>query len=164
VCHQHVTANVSRSVEHVVLCSQSVACRATAHSGNSHVLLVKNSSMFHFKGDTIVAWRLLVQMKHTQINECAPTGDCRLLFSLWNQRRPLPKNLLLLWLSKRCMIVKYWLRKLKTSCSVRLFAEKIAADKGLKETLWVEVCEAVVCFWVQPTGRPRETERQAELF
>ena len=49
----------------------------------------------------------------TQINGCARTVDCRLLFSFWNQRRPRPKNLLLLRRSRRCMIVKYWFRKLK---------------------------------------------------
>ena len=73
---------------------------------------LKNRRMFHFKGDTIVAIRLLVQIKHTEINGCACTGDFRLLFSLWNQRRPRPKNLLLSWCSKRCMIVQYWFRKL----------------------------------------------------
>ena len=91
--------------------------------------------MFHFKRDTIVAWRLLVQMKYTQINVCAPTGDYRLLFSLWNQRRALPKNLLLLLLSKRCMIVKCWLRKLKDVLVCTTVCWKNTVDKGLIERL-----------------------------
>jgi len=31
--------------------------------------------MFHFKGDTIITCELLVQMKHTEINECMCTGQ-----------------------------------------------------------------------------------------
>ena len=84
----------------------------SARTGDCLNVAIKKSQLFHFKGDTIVAIRLLVQIKHTEINGCACTGDFRLIFSLWKQRRPRPKNLLLLWRSKRCIIVQYWFRKL----------------------------------------------------
>jgi hypothetical protein len=119
-------------------------------------MAIKNSQHGPFMGNGIVAWRLLIQMKHTK-------GDYRLLFSLWNKHRPRPKNMVLLWSSKKCIIVKYWFRKLKDAllCTTSL---KEYSNKGLKDILWGKVCEAVVCFWVELTGRPRETERQTVLF
>ena len=78
--------------------------------------------MFHFKGDTVVAWLLLVQMKHAEINGCALTGERCLLTSVWSQHRPQPfpgssliltQRICFAWCSKRCMIVKYWFRTLK---------------------------------------------------
>ena len=43
---------------------------------------IKKGSIFHFKCDTIVAIRLLVQIKHTEMNGCTCPGYFRLLFSL----------------------------------------------------------------------------------
>ena len=135
----------------------------SALTGHCLIMAIKNSQHGLFKGDGIVAWRLFIQMKHTKTNGCARMGDYRLLFSLWNQHRPRPKNWLLLWSSKRCIIVKYWFRKLKDVllCTTSL---KEYSDKGLKEILRGKMYEAVVCFWVELTGRPRETEIQAVLF
>jgi hypothetical protein len=57
------------------------------------------------------------------------------------QRDPNTKNLFPLWRSKRCMIVKYWFRKLKRRPALYNCSLKEYSDKGLNGRLWGEVCE-----------------------
>jgi len=103
--------------------------------------------MLDFKGDTIVAWLLLVEMKHTEINGCALTGDCRLLIcvkpgpskAISLRWRGNTKNLFPLWRSKKCMTVKYLFRNWKTFCTVGLFAERIQWQGFERETVGTSV-------------------------
>ena len=91
------------------------------------------------------------------------TGNCHHLFSSWNQHCPRPKNVLLLWHSKRCMIVKYWFWKLKYSllCITLL---KEYSDKGLRERMGGKVCKALVCFWMELTGWSRKQKGKQFLI
>jgi hypothetical protein len=46
----------------------------------------KSRGMFHFKGDTIVTWRLFVQMKHKEIYGSERRADNRSILILCNKR------------------------------------------------------------------------------
>ena len=115
--------------------TKHMVLHGSVRMGDCLIMAMKKCSVFHFKGDMIIVWRLLVQMKCTEINGCVYMGDCCLLFSLWNQRHIRLNSLLLLWHSKRCMIVKYWFWKLKTSCFVWLSLKEYN-NMNLKERPW----------------------------
>ena len=132
------------------------------HTGDYLFMMIKNRSMFHFKGNTIITW-LLVQMKHTEINGCLRTCNCHLLFSSWNQHCPRSQNLLLVWRSMRCMFVKYWLRILKDVLLCMTVCWKNNTAIQVWKILWGKVCKALVCLsgdnWMV-----QKMKRQAVLF
>jgi hypothetical protein len=47
---------------------KQAALYGSTRTGDYFIVAIKNRSVFHFQGDTIVAGLLLVQMKHTEIN------------------------------------------------------------------------------------------------
>ena len=114
-----------------------------------------------------------MRTEHTTITGSARSGDCRLLVSVWNQHRPRPSPCLA-W-SKHKQSVSVMAFREVHDCEI-LISEterrpavydcslKEYSDMGLKGRLWGEVCETVVCLWVGPTGRPRETWKRQTLF
>ena len=119
--------------------------------------------MFHFKGHMIITWQLHVQMKHTETNGCMRMCDCH-LFSLWNQRCPRPKNLLLLWRSKRCMFVKYWFRKLKDILLCMTVCWKNTAIRVWKRETVGKSVQGTGLFLSGANWMVQKMERQAVLF
>jgi hypothetical protein len=131
------------------------------HTGDYLFMVMKNRSMFHFKGDMIITW-LLVQMKHTELNGCMHTCNCHLLFSLWNQHY---------WGHRICFWygikrgVRLWnvdFGNWKMSCSVWLFAERIQQYGSEREIVGKSVQGTL--FLSGANWMIQKMKRQAVLF
>jgi hypothetical protein len=119
----------------------------------------KNYSMFHFKGDTIVALWLLIQMNCKEINGCVRIDDCHLLFSVWHQhhQRPFPCSSMILT-ERICFCEVYDCEKLvwETERCPALYdcLLKECGDEGLID--WGR-SEWGCHFWVEMVVWSRET-------
>ena len=109
----------------------------SALTGEYSIVANKKSQQVPFQGrhDCRITACTNETHTHTQINGCALTGDCRLLISVWNRHRPRPFPCGSVMQTQRICFhygvqrgVWLWntdFGNWKTSCSVRLFAERI---------------------------------------
>jgi len=115
------------------------------------IVAIKKSQRAPFLGRHDCRLTCLWPVKHTEINGCALTGNCRLHISVWNQHRPRPFSCSSVILTQRICFRfgvqrAVWMWNIdfgnwKMSCFVGCSLKEYR-NKGLKERLWEKCARA----------------------